>query len=185
MVHDSQQQTYDLSSTTDCSVEIVNPAALTPSSPVHAALSLPDGFSLGSPLLASLPGGSAPNPYQLPGTVPTGNPYANFTVLSSGSLDDARFSSISITSTAGSIRVDDGVTLAVVPGGSIALSGIYAVIGGNITARAGSISVTATGTFANSAGPPLAYLASKQSRDAPRGIIFSEYFCNIILGTGA
>ena len=178
-------QSGHLSITTDFSVEIVNPAALTPSSAVHAALSLPDGFSSGSPLLASLPSGSAPNPYQLPGTVPTGNPYANFTVISSGSLDDARFSSISITSTAGSIRVDDGVTLSVVPGGSIALSGVYAVIDGSLTARAGSISVAATGTFANSAGPPLAYLASGQSGVAPGGIIFPEYLSNIIVGSGA
>jgi len=177
-------QSGSLSITTDFSVEIVDPSTLASSSPVAAALALPAGFVLGSPLLASLPAGSTAG---TPGTVPTGNPFANANVLSTQVLNAAGFSNVSITSKEGSITLAAGSTLAVQPGGSIALAGVYALIDGDLTARAGSISVIANGggTFPLNGYNSIPYLAPSEYGVASDGTEFPEYLSNIVVGSGA
>ena len=106
-------------------IEIGDPSVLSTQS--TAALSTPANFSAASPLLAT-----------------PGSPYAAATVFNSQVLDSADFDKIALATLGASAGLveDAGTSLTVQPGGSISLSGGNVTINGNLTARAGSISIT-------------------------------------------
>jgi len=140
------------------SIEIGDPSALSPSS--LAASLEPANFSMASPLLAS-----------------AGSVYAAANVFSSQTLDDANFKNISLataTTTLStqptSITEDVGTSLAVQPGGSITLSSGSVIINGDLTARAGGISIA---TFMIDNAPNDIVIASSAVLDVS-GLFFNE-----------
>ncbi len=119
-------------------IEIGDPGVLSTSS--LAASSLPTGFTMATPLLAT-----------------SGSAYTT-NLVNSQILDNATLSSISLTN-AGSntalsqpIVEDAGTSLTVQPRGSITLFGGRATIDGNLTARGGAISITTAVSVASVAG---------------------------------
>ncbi|MFC4313792.1 filamentous hemagglutinin family protein [Steroidobacter flavus] len=86
----------------------------------------------------------------LPGSdlAPTdpGNPLY-WTTLSAESLNDAGFSNVALGSSLREVLVQEGADLTVQNGGSIVLKGARVEIYGNLTARSGEISATATGVW--------------------------------------
>jgi hypothetical protein len=122
-------------------IEIGDPTTLPPTA--LATLSLPAGFSMASPLLAS-----------------AGSAYAATNVIDPALLDGAGLSAISLSTgvTTGAsplqpITEDAGATLSVQPRGSIALLGDTATINGTFSARGGSISITTKPNTGTSAVP--------------------------------
>jgi hypothetical protein len=163
-----------LSITSAFPIEIGSAASLSASAAVAA--SLPAGYGPESPLLATYPPNLVPKPIQpgsepVPKTKPYANPYINANVLLSGTLDDADFASVFIESEHGAVTVNPGTTVAVQNGGAITLNGIYAAVYGDLTARAGTISVNTSYAFG---GEPVPYLAQQAAPDD-----------SIVVGAGA
>ena len=109
-------------------IEIGDPGTL--SATGLSASSVPNGYTMASPLLAT-----------------AGSAYAAVNVISASMLNAANFKNISLTSaptssTGAQITEDAGAALTVQPGGSINLTGAAITINGVLTARAGSISVS-------------------------------------------
>ncbi len=107
-------------------IEIGDPAVFTPAA--LAASSMPAGFDMTSPLLAS-----------------AGSSYATANVFNDQTLNAGNFGTITLVAVgpgSSAITEDAGASVTVQPGGTISLTGGNVTINGALTARAGTIDIT-------------------------------------------